>query len=362
MQGFRDNRGKPLRLFFGTRAEAEGELIRRSGERVRFGRLSEELPARERVAAAKAKEILAPFGKTILEAAEHFADYLKRTAKSTTVTKLRDEMLADKAADGCKPRHLQDLRHRLGRFAEDFGDRMISTIETREVDDWLRGLDAAPQTRRNFRAVLSNFFSTAVVKGYAVENPVAKTARPKMAARAPEVFSPLEMASLLANADSRIVPALAIAAFAGLRHAEIDRLDWNAINLESGLIEVRTAAAKSRTRRLVKIEPNLRRWLLPHSKPFGPVRHANEIDLLKDACTAARLRRWPNNGLRHSFASYHLEHFKDIAGLALQLGHTSTSTLFEHYREVVKPADAAAWWKIALVEAQHGKVVSFAEA
>jgi hypothetical protein len=50
--------------------------------------------------------------------------------------------------------------------------------------------------------------------------------------------------------------------------------------------------------------------------------------------------------LRHSFASYHLAHFRDAAKLALELGHTDQVLIFRHYRELVKPDEAAKYWNI----------------
>jgi integrase len=50
--------------------------------------------------------------------------------------------------------------------------------------------------------------------------------------------------------------------------------------------------------------------------------------------------------LRHSFASYHLAHFQDAAATALQMGHTTTTMLFEHYREIVTREQAAKFWSI----------------
>lgn len=47
-------------------------------------------------------------------------------------------------------------------------------------------------------------------------------------------------------------------AFAGLRSAEIERLDWKNVNFECGFIEVRAETCKTRARRLVPICENLR--------------------------------------------------------------------------------------------------------
>ena len=60
---------------------------------------------------------------------------------------------------------------------------------------------------------------------------------------------------------------------------------------------------------------------------------------------AALLAKWPQNALRHSFGSYHLARFPDAAALALQMGN-SPAMIFKHYRELVKPADAAKYWEI----------------
>jgi len=60
----------------------------------------------------------------------------------------------------------------------------------------------------------------------------------------------------------------------------------------------------------------------------------------------AGIQSWPHNALRHSFTSYHLAKFQDANALALQLGHTTTGMLFEHYREVVSPEAAESYWSI----------------
>jgi integrase len=64
---------------------------------------------------------------------------------------------------------------------------------------------------------------------------------------------------------------------------------------------------------------------------------------------AAGITKWPANGLRHSFGSYHLAHFRDVKDLALELGHTRSEVTFRHYRELVTPSEAERFWKIAPV-------------
>jgi integrase len=162
-----------------------------------------------------------------------------------------------------------------------------------------------------------------------------------------EVLTPDQTRALLDAADADIQPTIALGAFAGLRVAEISRLDWEDIHLDRGFIEVAAEKAKTASRRLIKIQPNLKTWLEPLQKKSGPVEPPNFRKKIDVARARARIDRWPANALRHSFASYHLAKFHDAAALALELGHTSTALLFRHYREVVIPEAASVYWEIS---------------
>ena len=80
---------------------------------------------------------------------------------------------------------------------------------------------------------------------------------------------------------------------------------------------------------------------------IGNVTPPNYRELLEAAREAAGIEEWPQNALRHSFASYHLARFNDAAALALELGHTNSNLVFQHYRQLVKPKQAERYWKIA---------------
>jgi hypothetical protein len=51
------------------------------------------------------------------------------------------------------------------------------------------------------------------------------------------------------------------------------------------------------------------------------------------------------NGLRHSFCSYRLAQTNNAAQVALEAGNSPTM-IFRHYRELVTPAQAEAWFSI----------------
>jgi integrase len=237
----------------------------------------------------------------------------------------------------------------LKQFAAGFDGRPVAEITTAEIDHWLRSLTdletgepLASTTRNNFRRVLNVAFNFARNRGYCVDNPAAKSAKAKVVEAAVGILSVEETARLLGNASEKLIPYIAIGAFAGLRRAELERLDWREVDLQSRLIEVTANKAKSARRRFVKIKPNLALWLKPYAKSHGPVTPSGYRKLLARARRAAGIATWPNNALRHSFASYYLAHFKKAgaAELAPELGHTNGNLVFQHYRQLVKPKDA----------------------
>src|SRR4030095_3445191 len=124
-------------------------------------------------------------------------------------------------------------------------------------------------------------------------------------------------------------------------------------------IEVTAKNSKTAKRRLVKILPNLSAWLQVSAKARGPLAPRNLPALLLESRKRAGIESWPANALRHSFASNHIAHFNDAAALALELGHTHTGVIFEHYRQVVKPSDAKRYWEI-MPSVASSKVLQFA--
>jgi integrase len=338
------------RKFFKTKAEAEAERLRQITTLERHGREAVGLPPGELSAIIQVRNKLAKHGKTIEDAATFYLDYLERIRRcNVTVADLAKEVLEAKRKDGMSATYIADLKKRLARFSADFGLRPIAAITVEELDNWLRNLDCGPKSRANFRANVGVMFSYAERRRVIDQNPVLRTAQPKLVDKPPEIFSVDELAALLGAATARApdaVPMLAIGAFAGLREAEIKRLDWAEIDQRRGHIEIKSAKSKSARRRIVEMQPNLRDWLRPYARMNGavvPVNSRKKLDLVRKA---AGLVRWPKNGFRHSFASYRLAATHDAPRVASELGHTSPQMLYSTYRELVLPEEAQRYWKI----------------
>jgi integrase len=338
--------GKRKRKFFETKDTASSFAAFKNDERQRNGMEHSEFPTALRVMAQDAVEQLKPFGKTITDAVRHYVAHLKARERSCTAQQLVRELLKAKESDGASESHLRDIRCRLAVFAEKFEGQMVATITSKEIDDWLRSLPFSPLTRNRYRQLVVLAFNFAVRHGYAMANPAMGAAKARVVGKAPGILTVSETARLLETAAPDILPYLAIGAFAGLRRAELERLDWSEIDFESGLIEVKAQKSKTAMRRFATLQPNLREWLLPLRKHKGNVTPEDFNEQFVKARKAAGIVKWPGNSLRHSFASYHLAHFKNAAATALELGHHDSRITFAHYRELVKPKDAERYWNI----------------
>ena len=338
--------GKRKRTFFEAKEQAGSFAAFKNAELKHNGIEHAEFPTTQRVMAQSAVELLKPFGKTIIDAAQYYAAHLKASERSCTVKQLLAELLGAKESKGVSRRHLDDIRQRAGRFAASFGERIVATIRGREIEEWLDSLNVGPQTHNHYRNAVRLAFNFAVRRGYATENPAAKTEKANVLRATPGILTVTQAVRLLEIATPDVLPHIAIGLFAGLRRAELVRLDWSEVDFESGLIEVKAEKSKTAQRRFVTMQPNLREWLLPGRKHRGLITPEDFNKHFIQARHDAGITVWPDNALRHSFASYHLAHFKNAADTALQLGHHDSRVTFAHYRELVRPKEAARYWNI----------------
>jgi len=232
--------------------------------------------------------------------------------------------MAAKTGDGLRPRYLGDLKMRVGRFAECFKDRKVADIEPGEIDSYLRDLGVAPLTRNTVGLRLSVFFEYCRQRGWVQVNPLADLSRAKVVSGPPGILTPEQVARLLETASEKTLPVFCLGAFAGLRSAEIQRLEWCHVKSDERLIEVPATSSKTASRRFVTIQPNLAAWLEPYRGHHGPICPPNHFRRMIEDRRAAGITDWPSNGLRHSYASYHLAAFKDAPALSLELGLSRT--------------------------------------
>ena len=344
VEGLKNNKSKRSRKFFRTRAEADDFARNVLQEQRQYGQKSQHLPHELRLSAIQCAEKLSTYGKTLEEATEALLERLRLSQRSCSLNKLVSEYLEIKQGKDLSRRHLQDLKNRLGKFASFAGEKTASEVKPEQIEHWLQQFGG--ENHNNYLQRLHGLFNYGIKREYLAENPTKVIDKVKVAETEPAIFAAEEIKALLNAVPRRAVPYFAIGAFAGLRPREIERLDWTDIHLEEGYIRVRPKVAKTASNRLVDIQPNLRAWLLPLSCESGPVTPPNLRKIGEAAQHKISLTQWPQDGLRHSYASYHLAHFKNINELATQMGHTDTKLIFRHYRSVVSKDEAANFWKI----------------
>jgi integrase len=352
-----------------------------------------QLTGKDRLIYGRALEALRPLGIALDTAAIEYADTVKLLGgakpaeaarfymrhhghgiKPKPVAEAVTEMIAAKSEKGVSATYLADLRYRLKGLAEAF-QCSVNAIVSDDLREYLDGLKLAPRGFNNTLATFATFFQFCKDRHWLSKEAelLAGTEKRREKSAPVEIFTPAELAEILTHCSDDLRPCLALAAFAGLRSEEILRLDWEDIERRPGFIEIAADKAKTASRRLVPITPNLAQWLASTEHDAGRVWGHGKAWFFEsqrdtvEAINAARQKRskkspafaWKANALRHSFISYRLAEIQDVNRVALEAGN-SPRMIFKHYRELCTPAQAATWFALAPVEAANVRPMAVA--
>jgi integrase len=276
-----------------------------------------------------------------------------------------DEMIETRTKDGTGDAYVRVLKVYLNQLKESFNCQ-LRAVTTGQLADYLRNQDVSSRSKNNARATIGAFFKFCKERGWLPRDHEGIELVPKFKEKPTDItiYSPWEVTQFLNHSRPEMVPFLAIGAFAGLRSAEIERLDWSEVHLADKFIEIKAAKAKTASRRIVPITGNLAKWLKDHAKDEGRVVPFDNVNkqigwlvedtnlALKEAAERdgkdpekAKKVKWKKNALRHSFISYRVAETQDVAKVALEAGN-SPQIIFQHYRELVQPKEAKAWFGI----------------
>jgi integrase len=261
-----------------------------------------------------------------------------------------NEFIASLESRGVSSIYVSSARSNLAKFTAKVNSK-IADVTVADINQYLTGLKhLSPVSKNGIRRNVVTMFSFAKKQSYI--HPDRKTAAElsekfKEEETDIEIFTPEEMGRILLAAHARILPFLAIGAFAGIRSAEIHRLHWSDIKWDRGHIEIAGKKAKTAARRLVPLTENLKAWLTPWREATGPiVPISDSAGALGDVAAKARIPGgWRQNALRHSFISYRVAETGDAARTSLEAGN-SPKMIFRHYREIVDAEAAKAWFSI----------------
>ncbi len=227
------------------------------------------------------------------------------------------------------------------------------------MKQWLDDPTQTARTRINYATKVSQLYGYAIRHGWTDTNLVERITRPPPEAGEPGVFTVEQAAMLLEHAESvGLLAYVALGLFAGIRTAELQRLDWSAVKVSERAVIVGAGIAKKRSRRVVEISDTLAAWLAVCGKTRGPIVNVPDFRKALNALAKAAGVDWTQNGLRHSFASYHLAAHGDTVKTAYQMGHTNPRIVADFYKALVTKADAERFFALRPAADAAGKIVA----
>ena len=241
-----------------------------------------------------------------------------------------------------RTRTVYDFRYFTRRFMKrcpGLARRKVRAISAQECAQYIEMAFDTPRQRQKARLILSGVFGTAVKRGWCSENPVSKVEAPRVVEKQVPILSPQEIKDLrhtaLAYQDGSCAAAVGMMLYAGIRPHEVARLTWAQVDLRERAIYILPQHSKTGGARRVTIHKPLLRILRAHRRADGEricpanwLRHWRE---LRRAAGWGGDKPWPQDALRHTFASYHLSHFRSYAGLQVEIGHRDATLLRTRY-------------------------------
>ena len=354
--------GRRSRRFFDTKKRAEEFLESLTSQVDNLGRSVSQLSAKQTADAANAVALLKKTGVNLTQAVESYLERRQEMQASIPLGSAFDQFIDAPTKRKRSPKHLKALGQTRKLF-KDIEHLLVVDVQAQDIDRILKRKGDCMRNLclRHLRAVLN----LCVKRGQLEENPVNKIEFTQLESKEIQIFTPDQVRALLDAAISlerRLVPYLSVGFFAGIRPEELVRMNWEDINQKEGHVKIRAEISKTKRRRIVEIQPVLDQWL-DWWKKSGGLMTGSLVPFSPETLKRSRKSiankaevKWIQDGPRKCFASAHLATFEHIDRTAIQLGHTRTTMLFQHYNQAMTKKDAAAYWAISPPELS-GKVV-----
>jgi integrase len=348
------NGGKRRRQFFAKLKDAQFFATDLAVQKENYGTRVSRMPEQLREEAIRCAEQLQPFQATLAQAVAYYVQHQRNARTSCTVEELVAKFIPAKQTSGRSERYLGDLRVICGDFARRYGTRIVSEITPEDVETWIDNKSHSPTTRNNRLRTLSSAFAWAVNRRLCESNPVSRVERATERKPVARYLSAAQAKPLLEAADKDLLPCIAIQLFAGLRPCEMAELKFENINFERNLIAV-DSEEHTTSHRFIEVMPNLRDWLLPYRARTGlvmPSDFQKRWNRLRQQ--VGLYDRWPHDGLRHSFGTWHFAKFQDLGKTAAQMGHSNPAITRKHYVVREDPGLAEEYWSLGPTEQFDG--------
>jgi integrase len=228
----------------------------------------------------------------------------------------------------------------------------VGDIQPAAMRRWIRARSDNGNTQAMYYRYAANFFGYLKANRLIPDNPMDGVPAPKTSP-ARNILKPSQMKALLALELPDVVRAfLLLGGFAGIRTEELKRMSWHHVDIKRRQIHVPPEASKETggfDERIVDFtEPLTRRKAWLAKQGAGPIipMALETFHFHKRRAFQSVLKTWPDNCLRHSYATYHLARAKNAGLTAFQMGHTDVKMVQRVYAVPAARADWRAWWAL----------------
>lgn len=354
--------GKRVRRFFRSKADADAAakeqqtMVRRAGEDWLA------LSTAERADLITAYAQVKALGMTMHQVLEQWragtnAQKQEDPLATVTLRDALDQWLEGLRTKNARPRYIENCTGFAARFARGREQQPVSQIGLPEIKAWLAAGDGengpyTGWTYNTYRDRLRSFYSHCATHNLVSESPIDGKKLPKQQIDFvhPSCFTPAQVRQALqwiVTNDTDLLAWFVLATFQGTRPEELDRLSWEQIDLDRGLMRVEASQAKDRRPRLNHLHPTCVAWLRvarEHNSPLGWDTYAR-LRRMTPLRVALGFTEWPHDICRHTFGSYYTELFHDVAKTSLEMGN-SPKIVLRNYRELVTPEACAEFWAL----------------
>lgn len=277
---------------------------------------------------------------------------LQRQEKTVTFEKAVEAAITERLDR--RSRTKSDFRYITKRFMKQckgLAKRKIRSIHSTECLEYINASFTTPSQRAKARRILSGVFSTAVRHGWCTENPVRRVEVPRVKEQRISPLTMAEINGLLQTAreyeNGNCFAAVGLMLYAGIRPHEVARLEWNDIDLQHKSICILPQHSKTGGARLVSIHPPLLRLLSSCTVQHGkicPKQWLKHWRCLRHKAGWHPKHPWQPDVLRHTFAGYHLLHFRNYSELQFEMGHRDSNLLRTRYVDMRTVENASDFW------------------
>lgn len=249
------------------------------------------------------------------------------------------------ARSGRRATTLRDLRHFVRRMlrVEGVAARPLRAMRIRECRELLeKAFGCSKHSFNKGRAILHSIFAYGQRQEWCRDNPVSRIETKRIQEKEIVPLSPQEVQSL---EDAAQLPehremrfSLHLLLYNGVRPQEVARLSERHIQPELGRIIIPSSGSKTGGGRVLPLRKATNLRGVPLSIP------RNWQNRWRALRRAAGFKHWQPDVCRHTFASYHAAHFRDLGVLQLEMGHRSTDLLRSRYLNLPQVKQAKAYW------------------